>query len=131
MSVQDEHPNPFDYLTSINESKEDLMTADNEKKYQWFLVNHFLGGTMDTVHIANEMNQRHYLDNRLQYDFLRNAIRTKRRRSKWLKADKVEHLKNVQDYFGYNRVRAKEALKLLDETQLEYIKDFLNVGGTK
>jgi len=131
MKPQDEKPNTFDYLTSISESKEDLMTPDNEKKYQWFLINHFLGGTMDTVHLANEINQRHYLDNRLQYDFLRNAVRTKRRRSKWLKADKIEHLKNVQTYFGYNSVRAKEALKLLNDTQLEHIKNFLDPGGTK
>lgn len=119
----------FQYLDSINQTKNDLMDSNNEKKYNCYLVNHFLSGTIDTLFFANEMNQRPFLDKRMQYDYLKFAIRKKYRRSKWLKPDQIENLKNIQKFYGYNIIRAKEVLKLLNEEQIESIKQMLDVGG--
>ena len=48
---------PFDYLNSINYTKEDIMVDDiSEKKYNAFMVNRGLSYFYDTVIIANEMN---------------------------------------------------------------------------
>jgi len=58
--------NPFDYLNSINYSKQDLMVDDDtEKAYNAFLVNRGLSYFQDTVLLANEMNKNHHIDHRL------------------------------------------------------------------
>ena len=73
--------NPFQYLTAINDSKQDIMVDDiAEKGYNAFMVNRGLSYFNDTVLMANEMNLHAHLDNRLQFDFLINIVRKK---SKW------------------------------------------------
>ena len=86
---------PFDYVKSINESKDQLMDSPDEmweKKYSPFIVNKALYPFPDTVLLVNEMNQCHYLDNRLQFDFLLNSIRPRKRYAPWLKASKIDNL---------------------------------------
>ena len=81
--------NPFDYLKSINTTKKNIMVDDlTEKEYNAFIINRGLSFFPDTVLYANEMNLNHHLDSRLQYDFLINIIKKKKRFTKWVKADK-------------------------------------------
>ena len=62
--------NPFEYLTAINDTKNDIMVDDiAEKAYNPFMVNRGLSYFQDTVLMANEMNQHAHLDHRLQFDF--------------------------------------------------------------
>jgi hypothetical protein len=126
-----EEPTSFQYLDSINEKKDDLMTDMNEFKYNAYLINHFLSGTIDSLFQANEMNCKPFLDKRLQYDYLRTSIRNGRRRSKWLKKEQVEDLKLIQQFFKCNNIRAKEALDILTGDQIEEIKRLMDPGGTK
>ena len=45
---------PFDYLNSINDTKQDLMVDDiTEKQYNAFMVNRGLSYFPDTVAVAN------------------------------------------------------------------------------
>ena len=83
--------NPFNYVNSINLSKKDIMiTPEDEKAYNSFMVNRSLSYFSDTAVIANEMNRYHHLDSRLQYSFLINIIRKRKRFSKWVKPE-LEH----------------------------------------
>ena len=123
---------PFDYTKAINQSKERLMDSPDEmweKKYSPFIVNKALYPFPDTVLLVNEMNQCHYLDNRLQFDFLLNSIRPRKRYAPWLKASKIDNLELVKEYFGYSDQKARDALKILSDDDLEYIQDKLNKGG--
>ena len=123
-----------DYLKSINETKENLMDSDDpmwEKKYSPFIINKCLAPFNDTIMLVNEMNQRHHLDTKLQYDFLLNTIRSKKRYAPWVKADKLKDLEYVKEYFGYSNEKAKAALSILDNDQIKTIKDSLNKGGRK
>ena len=123
---------PFDYAKAINESKDPLMDSPDEmweKKYSPFIVNKAVYPFPDTVLLVNEMNQCHYLDNRLQFDFLLNSIRPRKRYAPWLKASKIDNLELVKEYFGYSDQKAKDALKILSDDDLEYIQDKLNKGG--
>ena len=123
-----------DYLKSINETKENLMDSDDpmwEKKYSSFIINKCLAPFSDTIMLINEMNMRHHLDNKLQYDFLLNTIRSKKRYAPWVKADKLKDLEYVKEYFGYSNEKAKAALKILDNEQITTIKNSLNKGGRK
>jgi len=122
------------YLKSINETKENLMESDDpmwEKKYSPFIINKCLAPFNDTIMLVNEMNQRHHLDTKLQYDFLLNTIRSKKRYAPWVKADKLKDLEYVKEYFGYSNAKAKAALQILDNEQITTIKNSLNKGGRK
>ena len=122
------------YLKSINETKENLFESDDpmwEKKYSPFIINKCLAPFNDTIMLVNEMNMRHHLDNKLQYDFLLNTIRSKKRYAPWVKADKLKDLEYVKEYFGYSNEKAKTALQILDNEQITTIKNSLNKGGRK
>ena len=78
---------------------------------------------------ANEMNTRHFLDNKPQFDYLLNSIRTKKRFSRWLKPEQDEDLEAVKEYYGYSFHKANEALKVLSGEQQSYINERLEKGG--
>ena len=84
---------------------------------------------MDTVMFANEMNMNPVLDNRLQYDFFINIVRSRKRFSPWGKKQKIDDLELVKRYYGYSYEKAKQALEILTPQQINFIKDKLNTGG--
>ena len=122
--------NPFEYLNAINNTKKDLMVDEEaEKKYNAFMVNRGLSYFYDTALLANEMNRNHHLDNRLQFDFLINTIRKQKRFSKLLKADKTDSLEAVKEYYGYSNEKARQALTLLNDEQINVLKQKVTKGG--
>ena len=80
-----------------------------------------MGFGKDTVIAANEMNARPHIDNKMQYDFLKDIIRPAKRYNKWIKSEE-ENIEAIQQFFGYSFMKAKEALNLLNETQIDLIK---------
>ena len=121
-----------DYLNAINVSKESLLDSEDEmweKKYAPFLVNKCVAPFPDTILLVNELNQYHHLDKKLQFDFLLNSLRTRKRYTPWLKAKKLKNLEYVKEYYGYNNEKAKAALDILDDEQISAIKIKLNKGG--
>ena len=124
--------NPFDYIKAINSHK-DIMKDDalTEKEYTPFLVNRGLSFFQDTILQVNEMNRCHFLDKKLQFDYLLNNIRPRSRWSKWLKPDKIENLEIVKTYFGFGNEKAKDALEVLSDRQIEKIKAQFTEGGVE
>ena len=121
-----------DYLKSINRTKEKLMDNDDElweKKYPPFIINKCLAPFPETVHLVNDMNVNHHLDSKLQYDFLLNSLRPRERYTPWLKAKKIKNLDYVKEYYGYSNEKAKVALDILSDEQIETIKNSLSKGG--
>lgn len=123
-------PSLSDYLNSINQNKTSLIVdGDTEKAYPPFIVNKCLSGFIDTILYANEMNINHFLDKKLQYDFLLYSVRSRKRFSPWLKKEKFDELELIKKYYGYSNEKAKIALSMLNEKQIDYIKTKMNVGG--
>ena len=122
-----------DWLNSINFTKENLIEEDSSliKDYPPYIVNRCLSGHLDTVMFANEMNVNHQLPSRLQYDFLINTVRKRKRFSPWLKKDKINDLDAVKSYYGYSNEKAQQALKILTKEQISFIKEKLDVGGKR
>ena len=121
-----------DYINAINYTKEPLLDNEDEewtKKYPPFIVNKCLAPFPDTILLVNEINQLHHLDKKLQFDFLLNSLRTRKRYAPWLKAKKLKNLEYVKEYYGYNNEKAKLALDLLNDKQISAIKRKLNKGG--
>ena len=121
-----------EYLKAINTSKERLMDSEDEqweKKYLPYIVNKCLAPFQDTIFLVNEMNMNHQIDKKLQFDFLLNTLRTRNRYTPWLKAKKEKDLECVKEYYGYGNEKAKSALDILNDEQLETIVNSLNKGG--
>tara|TARA_R100000008_G_C3513749_1_gene130220 strand:- start:286 stop:669 length:384 start_codon:yes stop_codon:yes gene_type:complete len=123
---------PFEFIKAINANK-NVMKNDllAEKEYIPFLVNRGLSYFQDTILQVNEMNRCHYLDKKLQFDYLLNNIRPRNRWSKWLKPSKIENLEIVKTYFGFGNEKAKDALEVLSDTQIEEIKTLFTEGGVE
>ena len=122
------------YLTAINYTKEQLLDTDDrdwEKKYPPFIINKCLSYFEDTIHYANAMNGLHHTSKHMQFSFLLNSIRRRKRFSKWLKSSKMKNLDIVKQYYGYSNKRAQEALSVLTKKQIDYIKEKLYKGGDK
>jgi len=124
--------NPFEYLKAINETKKDIMVDDiAEKEYNPFIINRGLSFFRDTILYANEMNRFHHLDHRLQFDFFINIIKRKKRWSKWVKPQEVNHLELIKEYYGYSNEKAKSALSLMSNEQIEELKQRIYKGGKR
>ena len=123
-----------EYLNAINFTKKNVMDSDDTmwvKKYPAFIVNKILSGFSDTIMLVNEVNRNHFLDKDMQYQFLLNSIRSKKRFSPFLRANKLKDIEVVKEFYGYSNEKAKSALDILTKDQLKLIKQKLYKGGTK
>jgi len=122
-----------DYLNAINFSKVNLLDTDDEtwaKKYPPYVINKCLSMFYDCIAQANEMNGYHFLDKKVQFHFYINSIRKRKRfGDKWLSQAKLKNLEYVKEYYGYSNEKAKDALNILTEKQIEVIKESLKKGG--
>ena len=123
-----------DYLPAINYTKKNLMDSDDTawvKKYPAFMVNKVLSSFIDTISKANEMNRLSLLDNDMQFQYLLNSIRSKKRYTPYLKSEKIQDIECVKEFYGYSNEKAKSALDILTKDQLKNIKEKLYKGGTR
>ena len=121
-----------DYLNAINYTKEPLLDTEDDqwvKKYPPYIINKCIAPFPDSLMLVNEINQLHHLDKKLQYDFLINSLRARKRYTPWMKAKKLENLEYVKKYYGYNNEKAKSALDILNDKQISAIETKLNKGG--
>ena len=123
-----------EHLNAINFTKKNLMDSDDllwQKKYPAFIVNKILSGFQDCIMLINEMNRNHFVDKDMQFQFLLNSIRSKKRYSPFLRSSKLKDLDVVKEYYGYNNEKAKVALDILTKDEVKLIKEKLFKGGTK
>jgi len=126
--------NPFDYVTAITYGKNDMMTGTEndelaEAGYNSYLTNKSLSYFPDTLLYANEMNMLNHIDNKLQFHYLINSIRPKKRFSKWVKKQEDSDIEAVKEYYKYSTSKAETAVSLLSPQQINEIKRRLNKGG--
>ena len=117
---------PFDYVKSINQKSgymEDL------SGYNPYLTNAAFSQHMDTVMLAEEMNQAHWLSPELQYDFYYYGVRRGKRFGFPKKQDVEDNVQLVMDYYHYSHTKALEALEILTAEQLDTMRAKLDKGG--
>jgi hypothetical protein len=122
-----------DWLNSINFSKENIIEEDPDavKQYAPYIINRCLSSHIDSLMYANEMNINHHLSKDMQYSFYLNSLRKRKRFSPWLRKDKVTDLECIKQYYGYSNEKASQALKILTHEQINFIKQRLDIGGSK
>lgn len=107
------------------------MTDLNEREYAPFLVNRSLSYHQDCLLYANEMNQRFDVSHKLQYHYLLNTIRKRKRFAKWSKPELADDLKIVMDYYTVSREKAEEYLTILSKKEIGILKTRMNKGGVR
>tara|TARA_B110000503_G_scaffold123563_1_gene189277 strand:+ start:111 stop:503 length:393 start_codon:yes stop_codon:yes gene_type:complete len=121
-----------DYLNAINVSKEpllDISESYTKQSYPPFVVTRCLSYFPDTLFAANEMNTRPLIDSKMHFDFLRGAVRPRKRFSKWLKREDDSRVVALVEYYGMSSRKAREALSVLSEADLEEIVAAVDKGG--
>ena len=126
---------PFKFfLSSINTTKDNVLLEDSngkiEEAYNPYIINKYLSYFPDTIMQSNTMNSFFEIDKKLQYDFLLNSIRKKKRFSKWMKSNIEENVDVVKQYYKVGNEKAFEILSLLNDAQINTIKNELSEGGT-
>jgi hypothetical protein len=126
-------PKPFDYVNDILYGKKNIMVDEqSEKDYVPFLVNRALSQHKDCVLFANAINSRHFIDKKLQYDFFINTIRSKKRPFvKWAKSEKNDDIECIKKYYGFSDQKAIDALRLLNDEQIQKLKEKTDIGGLR
>ena len=124
---------PFDFVKQINYGKRNLIdeNPELEKEYKQFIINRALSFNHDTARHANEMNFLNHLDPKLQFDFFLNIIRPKKRYGKWLKRENNGVLELIKEFYKCSYAKAREYSTLLDDSQLDIIKQRIDTGGLK
>lgn len=124
---------PFDFINDINFGKKNLMRKTenddlSEKAYVPYITNKSLSYFTDTLLYANEMNKFGHLDNKLQYEFLLNSIRPKKRFAKWHKPEQDDDIELVSEFYNYSLPKARTVLSILSAKQLSAIRDRMTLG---
>jgi hypothetical protein len=124
---------PFDFINDINFGKKNLMRKTendelSEKAYIPYITNRSLSYFTDTLLYANEMNKYSHLDNKLQYEFLLNSIRPKKRFAKWHKPEQDDDVELVSEFYNYSLSKAHQVLSILSDKQLSAIRDRMTLG---
>ena len=122
--------NPFEFVNAICDTKQNLIVDEiSEKQYNPFMVNRSLSYHYDTVLLANEMNQRAFMDKKPQFDFLINIVRRRKRFAKWIKPLSSDDLEVVKFCYGYSNEKARQVLPLLSSNTMGQLRKRMYRGG--
>lgn len=136
--VEKEYKKPaydWRFENSISNGKKIELDGD----YSQWRVNSIVAGYDGCAPIVNEMNIRYNVTDQMHYDYLFGSVRKMKRYGKKKtdqdKRQEQEEKKKealitlISCYYKYNKLRAKEALKILTAEQIEYIKQKQEKGG--
>jgi hypothetical protein len=118
-------------IPAILQTKKNVLESEYDvKKYDAFVVNRALSYHIDCLPYAAEMNLYPNLDNDLQFHYYLNKVRSmKRKFQPWQKAEVNKDLGPIKEYFGFSNEKAKQALRILSDEQITFIKEKTNKGG--
>lgn len=119
-------------LRSILTNKQEVELLNEKTDYPAWNINRVLANYKDCVLYANMMNMNPQISQKLQYQFLLNTVRPIKRTFNKTDRDKVtRELEAVKLYFGYSNEKAKDALRILSDEQIAFIKEKTEKGGVK
>ena len=120
-------------VPSILQTKKNVFENDPDlKDYNPFIINRALSFHPDCIPYVEEMNRLHFLDKDMQYQYFINTIRPmKRKFAPWQKSQVEKDIECVKEYFGYSNKKAREAMRILTNEQIDEIKRKTDKGGVK
>lgn len=120
----------FDVANNINSSHDLLSREEVEGVSNAFMLNRAMSNNFDTVFFADEANGFKFTDLYSQYLFYFHSVNKKKRYGKWeKKGEKPENLDIVMRAYNVSERKALQYLDLLNEEQLEVLRNSLSTGG--
>jgi hypothetical protein len=123
----------WDYLKAITQTKDRSIfeDVDFDKNYEPFIIHRMLLQHRDAVMAANLMNERPWLDKKLQAMFLLNTLcACFRRNEKSLKITVPNDVRDVAEYYDCSLRAARDIVPLHTKEQMKIIRSRLEKGGT-
>lgn len=121
--------NLFDFVKAINKG-DNIMNDDNQHLWDSFMINRAFSQFGDTAIIANEINIRRGMTEKMENDFYLSMVRKNPKRfTKWAKLEESDGFLAVKEYYGYNSKQTRNVMPLLSEEQIEEIKGKITRGG--
>ena len=127
--------NIFDFFKAINH-KDDLMKDDPQSMmdYNPSMMNQLLSQYADALLYVNEMNLRsNHCDSKLQFNYFFHSLKKGDRNiQRWMVSESYlndSDIDLVKEYYNYSTSKAKTALDLLSDDELEYIRKRSFKGG--
>ena len=110
--------NVFRYVNAINSGD----SIPVEKDYNQFLITRAFSYHIDTIHIANELNQYGEIEDEMHFGFLRALVRPKKRFAKWPKPLKHREASLLSAFYQIPMIRAYEYLPFFSEEEIAEIE---------
>ena len=122
-------------MKSIKTTGKDIWNDEKPSSYSPYLIQRGLFSDDESaMGILNAANQR-VMDKELHYKFLLHSlpknVKYVAQSKKKKDALTVKYLSVVRQYFGYSEEKARDAMSILNPSQLELIASTLNQGGVK
>jgi hypothetical protein len=123
------------FMSSIKTTGKDIWNDEKPSSYSPYLIQRGLfSNDASAIKILNTANQR-IKDRELHYKFLLHSLPKNVKYVAQSKKKKdpltVKYLSVVRKYFGYNDMKAKDAIKILSLHQLEQIETSFYKGGVE
>ena len=123
------------YIVTIKTTGKDIWNDEKPSSYSPYLIQRGLFSDDESaMGILNAANQR-VMDKELHYKFLLHSlpknVKYVAQSKKKKDALTVKYLSVVRQYFGYSEEKARDAMSILNPSQLELIASTLNQGGVK
>jgi hypothetical protein len=117
---------PFDLIDAVGTSKRDIIRESEDpettaKKYNPWLTNKHFSYFPDSVLHANEMNMAHGLDPYMQYRYYLAVLPARKRFTKWNSISDGDTAAAVSEWYGINKRRAREVMKILPKSAVDNI----------
>ena len=124
-----------DYMKSIKTTGKDIWNNQDKNSYAPYLIQRGLfSDNASAMGILNAANQR-VMDKELHYKFLLHSlpknVKYVAQSKKKKDAVTVKYLSVVKRYFGYNDVKAMDAMNIVNPVQLEQIATSFYKGGVE
>lgn len=120
--------NPFDYVKDILGNKTDIIrNAENPAEmaddYAPFIANKALSFYIDLIMFANEMNLNSSLPKDMQFNYLLNTVKSKKRPySPWVNKSKSATIDLIQELYSFNSKKAEAAANIITDVQVKVLK---------
>lgn len=119
--------NVFTFIDIISYKKADIDDIDVhiQKEYVPFVVNKHFSLFPDTIFHANLINSYSFLSKKTQYEYLKHALRKRKRYTKWHKKQNNQQLNDICEYYNCSKRKAKEYENVLTPSQLARISNII------
>jgi Bacteriophage clamp loader A subunit len=127
--MMDETVGLFDFIRALSETKNNVLTRENEKTYDCFMSSRSFSYYPDTIMYAAELNKYPAMTRHQHFTYLFHTIRKRKRYTKWGKKTKIADAKLVSGAFQMSERKTAAALKCMTPPEIECLRSLMNQGG--